>query len=292
MKTKKYRERARSKRGIKLGYKAKKRLAKKRMLRQTLEHIIEWEKGPSPYIIYDSYMQCGNDGKVVKFIKRTGNKKRSEYTTEMSKAATEAYRAGIKAKKDLIKSILNKAGFHPELEDKRSYTRATKKLRNRIVRDNFFAKPKIVTLTDEQLKKEREEVKEMLKEAKKQNDIQKLRDEMQKRFEEEVVNNPLPPKKGAQATPSVDDLMDINKEKPNNRKFRYVISKRTSMDPMRTYDFMTDYFNADTKVKAFNKVKEIAKTWEKSEDFAGITLQDIEGDNVITYYTRSKLLAA
>lgn len=82
------------------------------------------------------------------------------------------------------------------------------------------------------------------------------------------------------------------KEEPKERKFRYSIQRKREGDSMRTYDFLTDNFIAKTNEEAKKKAAKLAKKYVKDTSFAGITVQDIEGDNNITYYTRNKLLAA
>lgn len=82
------------------------------------------------------------------------------------------------------------------------------------------------------------------------------------------------------------------KEKPNKRKFKYTVQRRRSDDEKRVYDFKTDYFIALTRDDAKKKAAIEAKKFKKDTSFAGITVQDIEGDNNIIYYDGKSLLAA
>lgn len=93
-----------------------------------------------------------------------------------------------------------------------------------------------------------------------------------------------------------------SKEEVNKRKFKYVIQRKRSekivpavvqtIEDHRVYDFKTDYFEAASKEDAFKLAVKEAKKFEKDTSFTGVTVYDMEGDNSITYYTRSKLLAA
>lgn len=84
-----------------------------------------------------------------------------------------------------------------------------------------------------------------------------------------------------------------SKEEVNKRKFKYVIQrKRSEKEDHRVYDFKTAYFEAASKEDAFKLAVKEAKKFEKDTSFTGVTVYDMEGDNSITYYTRSKLLAA
>lgn len=93
-----------------------------------------------------------------------------------------------------------------------------------------------------------------------------------------------------------------SKKEANKRKFKYVIQRKRSekivpavvqtIEDHRVYDFKTDYFEATSKEDAFKLAVKEAKKFEKDNSFTGVTVHDMEGDNSITYYTRSKLLAA
>lgn len=98
------------------------------------------------------------------------------------------------------------------------------------------------------------------------------------------------------------EVVILSKEEVNKRKFKYVIQRKRSekivpavvqtIEDHRVYDFKTDYFEATSKEDAFKLAVKEAKKFEKDSSFTGVTVHDIEGDNSITYYTRSKLLAA
>lgn len=98
------------------------------------------------------------------------------------------------------------------------------------------------------------------------------------------------------------EVVILSKEEVNKRKFKYVIQRKRSekivpavvqtIEDHRVYDFKTDYFEATSKEDAFKLAVKEAKKFEKDTSFTGVTVHDMEGDNSITYYTRSKLLAA
>lgn len=107
---------------------------------------------------------------------------------------------------------------------------------------------------------------------------------------EALKYKPLPIKAGKQKGFTAAEL--AVKEKPKERKFKYTINRRRSDDDKRTYDFKTDYLVASTRDGAKKKVAKEAKQYRNDSSFAGITVQDIEGDNNIIYYDGKSLLAA
>lgn len=233
---------------------------------KAVQTITVGEPGPSKAIIYDK------DGKVVKFIKWT-EKKQAAYTTKVATNTREENESIKKSKKELIKNILIKAGYDPTIK----YTRKEKKRFTRIVKNNLFTKPKLVTLTDEQIK---EKIK-----------AEKLaRKAIQDDFNDKVHNNPLPPKKGKQRAPSAAELSV--KEKPNKRVFDYTIDRKCANELMRSYAFAKGTIEATTKENAFLKAKKIAKNYKSDTSFVGITIKDINGDNSIIFHTAKQLLAA
>lgn len=211
------------------------------------------------------------DGKITNW--NSWSSKNKQQPTEIAENVMKENKAVKESKKELIKNILIKAGYDPTVR----YTRKEKKHFTRIVKNNLFTKPKSVTLTTEQIK-EKIKTDKLAKKA------------MQAKFDEEVRNNPLPPKKGKQTAPSAAELSV--KEKPKKRVFDYSIQRRRSDDPMRTYDFMKGTLESTTKNGAFLKAKEIAKKYKDDSSFAGISIKDINGDNAIIYHTASSLLAA
>lgn len=256
--------------GVKLSCSNK---AKHRRSYKAVQMITVGEPGPSKAIEYSK------DGKVTGFVKWVGNKKQSEYTTKVAKAAMDENKSIKQSKKELVKNILMKAGYDPTIH----YTRKEKEKFTRIVKNNLFAKPKSVTLTTEQIK---EKIKAD-KLAKK---------EMQAKFEESIRNNPLPVVPGKQRGATAAELSV--KEKPKLRKFTYAIQRyrdvgkdASDIDKHRTYDFATNYVNAKTKDEAFKALVKEAKKYEKDTSFAGIKLHDKEGDNAIIYYSKEKLAA-
>lgn len=249
--------------GVKLSCSNK---AKHRRSYKAVQMMTVGKPGPSKAIKYSE------DGKVIGFIK-WADKKQSEYTTKVAKAAMDENKSVKQSKKELVKGILMKAGYDPTIR----YTRKEKRKFTRIVKNNLFVKPKSVTLTTEQIK---EKIKTD-KLAKK---------EMQAKFEESVRNNPLPVVPGKQRGATAAELSV--KEKPNKRNFQYAIQRKCSDNDMKVYDFATGNFEASTRDEAKSKATRLAKKYEKDTSFTGVTIKDIEGDNSITYYSRNKLLAA
>ena len=163
-----------------------------------------------------------------------------------------------------------KAGYDPTIH----YTRKEKKKFTRIVKNSLFDKfPK----PKERTKAEWKELFTQQKAAK------------EARMEA-LKYKPLPIKAGKQKGFTAAEL--AVKEKPKERKFKYTINRRRSDDDKRTYDFKTDYFTASTRDEAKKKVAKEAKQYRNDSSFAGITVQDIEGDNNIIYYDGKSLLAA
>lgn len=256
--------------GVKLSCSNK---AKHRRSYKAVQIMTVGKPGPSKAIKYSE------DGKVTGFVK-WADKKQSKYTTKIAKTAMDENKSIKQSKKDLVKSILIKAGYDPTIR----YTRKEKRKFTRIVKNNLFTKPKSVTLTTEQIK---EKIKAD-KLAKK---------EMQAKFEESVRNNPLPVVPGKQRGATAAELSV--KEKPKLRKFTYAIQRyrdvgkdASDIDKHRTYDFATSYIDAKTKDEAFKALVKEAKKYKKDTSFAGIKLHDKEGDNTIIYYSKEKLNAA
>lgn len=253
------------KKGVKTSHSNKKKLQKRLndIYMRSIEHT---EPGPSKFIKKDE------NGKLT-FIKRTGNKKQAEYTTKVAKDAMQENKSTCKSKKDLIKKILAEAGYEPTVH----YTRKQKKHFTRIVKDKLFEKPKPVKILSKEEYKEKFKAERAEKKIRLQN-LPHIRE----------LTGVLPVVKGKQRPIPVSEL--IKKEKPNLRKFRYSVNRKEE-NSNRVYDFLTDYFDASTRKEAMNKAKEFAKKYKKDELFRGITVQDINGDNSITYYTREKLAA-
>lgn len=190
--------------------------------------------------------------------------------TVIAKNAIEENKAIKQSKKERIKNILMKAGYDPTIH----YTRKEKKKFTRIVKNSLFDKsPK----PKEHTKAEWKELFIQQKAAK------------EARMEA-LKYKPLPIKAGKQKGFTAAEL--AVKEKPKERKFKYTINRRRSDDDKRTYDFKTDYFTASTRDEAKKKVAKEAKQYRNDSSFAGITVQDIEGDNNIIYYDGKSLLAA
>ena len=198
-----------------------------------------------------------------------GNKKQSEYTTNIAKNAMADNKSAKQSKKELIKKILMKAGYEPTVH----YTRKEKKHFTRIVKNKLFTK----STPPKQLSKEEYKKKFAEERAAKKVKLDNL------------PHAQLPVIKGKQRPISAAEA--VKKEKPNERKFRFVVNRKSDENPNKVYDFLTDYFDASTRNEAKNKATKIAKKYKKDTSFAGITVQDINGDNSITYYSRKALAA-
>lgn len=199
--------------------------------------------------------------------KKYNRRKQSEYTTKVAKEAMEENKKIKQSKKDRIKEILKEAGYDPKVH----YTSKQKREFTRIVKNKLFTKPKPVTLTKEGILSRFEKEKKL------------------KAFRFNKLHyKPLPIKAGKQRPISAAEASE--KETPKERKFMYVVQRRRSDDPMRCYDFETNYFNAETREVAKKKAMKIAKKYKKDESFAGITIKDINGDNSHIYYSGKHLL--
>lgn len=209
------------------------------------------------------------NGKTIEIQKVLGNKKQSEYTTNIAKNAIADNKSAKQSKKELIKKILMEAGYEPTVH----YTRKEKKHFTRIVKNKLFTK----SIPPKQLSKE--EYKKKFAEEKAAKKV-KL---------DNLPHAQLPVIKGKQRPISAAEA--VKKEKPNERKFRYVVNRKSDENPNKVYDFLTDYFDASTRNEAKSKATKIAKKYKKDTSFAGITVQDINGDNSITYYSRKALAA-
>lgn len=208
------------------------------------------------------------DGKTVNW--NSWSSKNKQQPTKIAKEAMEENKAVKQSKKERIKNILMKAGYDPTIH----YTRKEKKKFTRIVKNSLFAKS---TKPKERTKAEWKELFTQQKAAK------------EARMEA-LKYKPLPIKAGKQKGFTAAEL--AVKEKPNKRKFKYTVQRRRSDDEKRVYDFKTDYFIALTRDDAKKKAAIEAKKFKKDTSFAGITVQDIEGDNNIIYYDGKSLLAA
>lgn len=252
------------KKGVKNSYSSKNKLRRKQygILIRSIER-------PAPEPSHLIKVTETENGKTIEIQRVLGNKKQSEYTTNIAKNAMADNKSAKQSKKELIKKILMEAGYEPTVR----YTRKQKKHFTRIVKNKLFAKPKPI----KQLSKEEYKKKFAEERAAKKIKLDNL------------PHAQLPVIKGKQRPISAAEA--VKKEKPNNRKFRYVINRKSDENPNKVYDFLTDYFDASTRTEAKDKVKNIAKKYKKDTSFTGITVQDINGDNSITYYTKEKLAA-
>lgn len=250
------------------------------------EKVKVFEHGPSQSIKRNS------DGKL-QFIKRVEKGVRQkDYTTPIAKQAIQEIHNVKSSKKEFIKNVLSKAGYDNTI----SYTRKEKKRFTRAVKKAWCN-----AVTSKQTKLTTEEAKARIgtRAERKQQKIEKYN---KLPYYKDALITP-PNKKGVQRPVSVTELVNIrNNEKPNKRKFTYVINRVREADmklkeegrPYRNYDFLTDYFEEETIKKAEKKIGQIAKKYLKDTSFTGITLKDPDGENLTTYYSldKLKLLAA
>lgn len=200
--------------------------------------------------------------------------KHSDYITKAGKTAIEDNKKIKSDHKKQIRDILKKEGYDPTIK----YTRKEKKRFTKAVRNTLFKKPVAKVQTKEEILsiiKAKQEKRKALFEARPH----------VKLFKDGT-------KRAVQKTPTAEE-MDV-KETPEDRVFKYTINRIDPKNSMRNYDFLTDYFNADSANKAKTKAKSIAKKFvkeNKENDFAGIRIQDSKS-NLITFYPKETLLAA
>lgn len=232
-----------------------------------VEIIKQGEPGPSKYIVY-------KDGKVIDFISNSKKIHLADHLTDIAKKAIENNKATRIAKKERMKQILASiTGFDPNIY----YSRKEKKMFTRAIKKYLFVQPKLVNLTDEEIK---------------------VRFQLEKEYKAKLLAN-RPHineiKASIQKKENLLKLLKDNKQilndKENNRKFRYIIQNKSTDNSTKDIDFYTDYLYAKDKEEAFTKARPLAKKYENSDKFCGIRIEDLSNNNW-TYYTKSKLLAA
>lgn len=233
-----------------------------------IEMMTVAEPGPSRVITYDE------NGKVISFNSRC--KTKFADTVEVrGKEAMEANKKAKVEKKEAIKRILASAGYDPTVK----YSRKEQKHFTRIVKNKLFAAPKPVTLTKEECKarfvKEKVRKLELLNSRKHISEVTTT--DILSKFKEFISKKAAPKK--------------VVEEDPELRTFKYVIQRKSSKDPMRSYDFLLDSFRANGEAMAKQLAKELAKEYGKDELFDGIRLKDSKDGNII-FYPKSTLLAA
>lgn len=250
--------------GVKTSHSSKNKLRRKQygILMRSIER-------PAPEPSHLIKVTETENGKIIEIQRILGNKKQSEYTTDIAKKAMADNKSAKQSKKELIKKILMEAGYESTVH----YTRKEKKHFTRIVKNKLFTK----STPPKQLSKEEYKKKFAEERAAKKVKLDNL------------PHAQLPVIKGKQRPISAAEA--VKKEKPNERKFRFVVNRKSDENPNKVYDFLTDYFDASTRNEAKSKATKIAKKYKKDTSFAGITVQDINGDNSITYYSRKALAA-
>lgn len=202
------------------------------------EIVKVFEHGPSNLITKDK------DGKLT-FKNMSAHTHRVDYLTETGKAAIVENKRISTAKRELIKSILNKAGYDPTIR----YTRKEKRKFTRAVKENLFKTEVMKPLPNIKGKQRPVSVEELI----------------------DIRDNEKPNKRKF--------TYIINRVKEADMKLK------EEGKPYRNYDFLTDYFEEETIKKAEKKLGQIAKKWAKEDSFAGITLKDPDGENLTKYYT-------
>ncbi len=247
---------AQTKRNYKEVIKAKKRVNSRK--KTMPEYKTVWGPGPSKLIKY-------KDGKVIGFRKCIG-KHQKDFRTKLAEACMEENKSVKQAKKELVKSILQKAGY----DYTRSYSRQEIKKFTKLVKNNLFVKTSPRVLTDD-------EIKEKISARKAKRAME---------FESRLYLSPF----GIKGVKPHYSAAELNvKEVTDNRSFQYVIQRKKSNTSDQYYDFLTDYIKANTLEDAKMKVKDIAKKYEKDTSFTGIRVKDSK-DNSSMFYSRGILL--
>lgn len=239
-----------------------------------VETTRDFKHGPSLVIEYTE------DGKVKNF--NSWNKSNKQAMTDIAKETQKEYHIVANSKKERIKQILQSVNYDPTIK----YTRKEKKRFTRAVKNNLFSSKSIDLTTIVKRKcynREKLKVEYLLKKG------------ISLTPHANMVNAALAIDNSKQ-TRSLS-ATEINNEKANKRKFTYVINRVCEADinskksnlPYKTYDFLTDYFEAETVKSAERKAAELSKKYLKDESFAGVTLKDPEGTNFVTYLTPEKV---
>ena len=239
-----------------------------------VETTRDFKHGPSLVIEYTE------DGKVKNF--NSWNKNNKQAMTDIAKETQKEYHIVANSKKERIKQILQSVSYDPTIK----YTRKEKKRFTRAVKNNLFSSKSIDSTTIVKRKyynRERLKVEYLLKKG------------ISLTPHADMVNAALAID-NSKKTRSLS-ATEINNEKANKRKFTYIINRVCEADinskksnlPYKTYDFLTDYFEAETVKSAERKAAELSKKYLKDESFAGVTLKDPEGTNFITYLTPEKV---
>lgn len=239
-----------------------------------VETTRDFKHGPSLVIEYTE------DGKVKNF--NSWNKSNKQAMTDIAKETQKEYHIVANSKKERIKQILQSVNYDPTIK----YTRKEKKRFTRAVKNNLFSSKSIDLTTIVKRKyynREKLKVEYLLKK------------DVLLTPHADMVNAALAINNSKQ-TRSLS-ATEINHEKANKRKFTYVINRVCEADinskksnlPYKTYDFLTDYFEAETVKSAEIKAAKLSKKYLKDESFAGVTLKDPEGTNFVTYLTPEKV---
>lgn len=239
-----------------------------------VETTRDFKHGPSLVIEYTE------DGKVKNF--NSWNKSNKQAMTDIAKETQKEYHIVANSKKERIKQILQSVNYDPTIK----YTRKEKKRFTRAVKNNLFSSKSIDSTTIVKRKyynREKLKVEYLLKKG------------ILLTPHADMVNAALAINNSKQ-TRSLS-ATEINHEKANKRKFTYVINRVCEADinskksnlPYKTYDFLTDYFEAETVKSAEIKAAKLSKKYLKDESFAGVTLKDPEGTNFVTYLTPEKV---
>lgn len=252
--------------GVKLSTTNKSKLRRSKKV----EYLTKVELGPSKYIEYDK------DGKVIGFISNSKKVHLADHLTDVAKKAMADNKAAKIAKKERIKQILEKVGYDPTVK----YTRAEKKKFTRAVKKNLFVQPKLVNLTDEEIKmrfvEEKKRKVELLKERPHKNEIKSS-----------VVDFLT---KGKEALAK----MKSNPKKEESKKYQYIIKQRSKEAPQKEIDLLTDYITAKSNTEAVETAKaKFRSMYENSKDkdsLTGLSVTPLDTKQS-SYYPKDTILS-
>lgn len=233
--------------GVKLSTTNKSKLRRSKKV----EYLTKVELGPSKYIEYDK------DGKVIGFISNSKKVHLADHLTDVAKKAMADNKAAKIAKKERIKQILEKVGYDPTVK----YTRAEKKKFTRAVKKNLFVQPKLVNLTDEEIKmrfvEEKKRKVELLKER--------------------------PHKK-----------MKSPSKKEESKKYQYIIKQQSKEAPQKEIDLLTDYITAKSNTEAVEiaqaKFRSMYKNSKDKDSLTGLSVTPLDTKQS-SYYPKDTVLS-
>ena len=252
--------------GVKLSTTNKSKLRRSKKV----EYLTRVELGPSKYIKYDK------DGKVISFISNSKKVHLADHLTDVAKKAMADNKAAKIAKKEQIKQILEKVGYDPTVK----YTRAEKKKFTRAVKKNLFVQPKLVNLTDEEIKmrfvEEKKRKVELLKERPHKNEIKSS------------VVDFLTKNKKALAK------MKSSSKKEESKKYQYIIKQQSKEAPQKEIDLLTDYITAKSNTEAVEiaqaKFRSMYKNSKDKDSLTGLSVTPLDTKQS-SYYPKDTIIS-